>query len=145
MASTATDVRANLKGISERGIYGWYRWLMSLDAAQSFVDVAIDTINIGGVGVAWFIDNLTASGGTTSIKFTPQVSNDGVNWTNVAWKDETGSATTSGEATLASNSTKWVIISYASYPEVACARHFRLHCRAGTALLSAPIISVTVK
>lgn len=145
MASTATDTRTNQKGLSERGLYGWYRWLMSLDAAQSFVDVVIDTINLGGVGIAWFLDNLTTSGGTTSLKFTPQVSNDGLNWTNIAWKDQTGSATVSGETTLSANSTQWVIISFASYPEVACARYFRLHCRAGTALLSAPIISVSVK
>lgn len=133
MAATITmPMQDELKGITERGIHSFKHWHLVFDGNGAYSYIEIDTLNMGGVALCWFINNLTANGALTGVKFTPQVSMDRSNWTDIAWKNLTGSATASGETTIAQNTTQFICLNFSSYPELLCARWFRLKLNAST-------------
>lgn len=134
MANTATlGFRGDkVKGLTQRGQHAFHEWHLVCSDDATYLDLVIDTLDVGGLAIGWLISNLTANGANTGVKFTPQMSIDGVTWTNIAWKDEAGSETTAGEATKAQNTSTYVMINFASYPELLCARYFRLHTKPST-------------
>ena len=145
MASTAEYIETN-KPNTERGHHAHQAWAISLDAAQSFFDCEMDTVHIGGVSILFFINNLNTNldfppaqlGAKTTLEFTLQFSADRVNWTNAAaWKNQAGTETATGAAVVQTqNTTQYVIVNIASYPEAAGVRFWRLHVRSGTAAIS---------
>ena len=154
MANSFTVDRANENlGTTERGKYSVTKFRLALDdaGASSHVDLAVDMVNTGALAIGCYVENAnTGAGGARGvggIKVTPQISIDGYNWTNIAWKDETGTATVSGELTISANTNQYLMINFSSYPEVLCARHFRLRARAATtpASVSKPIITIVTK
>ncbi len=135
------------KGVSQRAQNSLRAYKYSLLDGAVYLYQEMDTLEIGALNFSAFIDNLTASGATTGLKFTPQISIDGNTWANIKWKDELGAETASGEVTIAQNTTQWIIVSYASYPELNCTRYFRLKITSSTspATASTPTITTIVK
>lgn len=134
-------------GVSQRGQHALRAYKYSLTTTGSYLYPTMDSLDLGALCFAAFIDNLTASGASTGLKFTPQISIDGNTWVNCKWKDEASTETVAGEVTIAQNTTQWVIINFASYPELACARFFRLKIHPSTSpgTASTPTITMLLK
>lgn len=146
MAATATlNTPDGQKGTTERGQRAFHGWDLSFPDASAYLDIVMDTLDVGALAVGFYINNKTADGALTGVKFTPQISMDGVNWTNVKWKDEAGSETASGETIIAQNTTQYVCIHFAAYPEYLCARYFRLHTKPSTNVASVYHVYACVK
>lgn len=154
MANSFTTDRSNGNlGTTERGKYSVSVFRLALDdaGASAHVNLEVDMVNTGALTIGCYVENANAgaggSKGVGGIKVTPQISIDGANWTTIAWKDETGSAGSSAEQTIADNTNQYMMINFSSYPEALCARFFRLRARAAStpASVSKPIITIVTK
>lgn len=146
MAVTDNTLQNPSKGApTERGYNGWKQFLVVV-AATTPVYCLIDTLNIGGAIVTFFVDNLNASGGSygaVGLGCILQVSNDNNTWVDVAFKDETGADVASTGVTCSANSTKWIIAG-TSHPAIG-ARFFRLKLTPASGSAESATITVTVK
>jgi len=124
VANTSTRLTGdNRKGLTERGIHSLLSWKNLWDTATTLYAV-VDTAEQGAGSICFSIIN---SDNPADLECDLQVSNDGDNWANCPFKDETGTETAAGAGfTVNSATIQHVIVTYSDYPRYAAFRFFRL-------------------
>jgi len=111
------------RGNSERGVLGIKSHKATFpNGSTDPIIFPIETANLGAGSVAITTD-LTNS--TVNYSANLEVSNDNINWTNIARKELDGNEIATGNTTLTAGSAYNHIVTYADYPLAMAMRFFR--------------------